>query len=185
MSVATPQTDINVEPSTNAMPPRRATATAPRRLRIDIIGGSALGIAVAGLAGTLLLLRPLSVGSPSAAPVANPAVSASGVGEQRTVDRPIVRSDAHVADRWYENVAAAPVRSASVPAVRDQWYLPRSIVRRDAHVADRWYLDPTATPVRSAGSAARVADRWYEDAPAIRNAPRLSAQARDRWYMDK
>ena len=146
MSVATPQTDIHVEPSTNAMPPRRATATTPRRLRIDIIGGSALGIAVAGLAGTLLLLRPLSVGSPSAAPVANPAVSASGVGEQRTVDRPIVRSDAHVADRWYLDATATPARSAgSTARVADRWYEDapaiRNAPRLSAQARDRWYMD--------------------------------------------
>ena len=178
MSVATPETETQAVPAPKTAVSGAATFAGARRLRVDLIGASALVVAIAGLAGTLVLFRP------------SPAT-----------ERPSERSAAHVVDRWYDEAPAVAVKPAAVPAVRDQWYLERPSERSAAHVVDRWYDEVAAAPVKPAAvpavrdqwylerpserSAAHVVDRWYEDAPAALTTPPLAAQAKDRWYEDK
>lgn len=136
MSVATHPTD------TNSSAPSRSRLT---RHRLNIIGAAALVIAGAGVAGSLVVLRPSST-SPTT-PLAGSAVPTRDQWYLETLSGPPMQRSAlltsAVKDRWYADAPSAGSASPIVPAGRD-----------------RWYLDPPAPP-HGSGPSAQPRDRWY------------------------
>jgi hypothetical protein len=140
MTIATqdePSVDSNMAP---AAPSSLVRKPSPRRL--DLIGASAVLLAAAGLAGTVVLLRSMS---------ATPAVSSV----------PPMRDD------WYLNTpttltaqsaTSAQLTVVAVPPARDAWYLdtPTTLTGQSAVVPqptvvsapptrDDWWLDVGGT----------------------------------------
>jgi hypothetical protein len=99
--------------------------------RLDVLGASALLVAGAALAGSVVLLRPASAGPSTSAAVGTPGVSTVSVQDQwyfdqepgaRTVQRPALPSSA-VKDRWYADMTSTAVNPAAISSARDRWYL--------------------------------------------------------------
>jgi hypothetical protein len=117
------------------------------RQRVDVIGASAVALAAAGLAGTIVFLRP----TPAAMP--------------QTVSVPPMR------DQWYMDARPPSAeQSAVVPSsvVGDRWWedgpsgLAPSVT--GAPPRDQWYADPAAQPTNPDPSTP-ARDRWYLDHP--------------------
>jgi len=155
----------------SAKPAARFVFTSPRRLRLDLIGASALVVAVAGLGATVVLVRTLP-----AEPNATAVASAVPVRDQWYLERPALQTAGRAAlpasavkDRWYLDPVSASIAHVGGAPVRDQWYLeqapPRDQPSPSTPGRDRWYLDSDAAPAAPPLPRPQdiVRDRWYSE----------------------
>ena len=97
----------------------------PTPRRVDKLGVAAVGLAAAGLVGTLVFLRPAPASAPQS--ISEPPVPDDWYLATPTVSaqQPVVGQPSVVGDRWWEDLPAAvpTTPSAGGPPARDQWYL--------------------------------------------------------------
>src|SRR5437868_4586053 len=105
MSLTAPDVQVETDHSMSTAPHPTAGRVASRRYRVDLIGMSALLVASAGLAGTLMLLRAQGTNPTTSADVGAPSVSIPPVRDQWYLEAPAMRSapspSTQQRDRWY------------------------------------------------------------------------------------
>jgi hypothetical protein len=173
MSLTAPDLQAKTDQSTTTVPHPGAKPVHSRRYRIDLIGVSALLVAGAGLAGSLILFRAQSTDSTTTATLGTPSVSVAPLRDQWYLERSGSQTAQTAAqltsERDLQLAAAAEMSSASVPIQRV--------------MNDRWYEDAATTAVTPLSGPA-LRDQWYFESPTLRSAPSVSTQPRDRWYLD-
>src|SRR5437899_2246535 len=117
MSVTAPDVQVETDQSLSTAPHPRAKPVDSRRYRVDLIGVSALLVASAGLAGTLMLFRAQSTNSTTTASVGAPSVSIAPVRDQWYCEN----SGSQTAAQLASEAKTAAGTQASGPALRDQW----------------------------------------------------------------
>jgi hypothetical protein len=182
MPVTAPDRHAETDQSTGSMPHPSAKPVDPRRYRIDLIGVSALLVAGAGLAGTLILFRAQSTDSTASAALGAPTVSVAPVRDQWYLDPPNALAGQHAAlpasavkDRWYEDAASA---TAIAPGVSP------SDAGSPLHVTNVGVPTESASAYALETGVPAVRDQWYLDQPGQANGSKPSTPVRDQWYQD-
>jgi hypothetical protein len=169
-------------------PGRSATQRTPRPK--ILIGAGLAFIACTTLGG---VVPAFGSSSTTQKPTIDSAAASPAISAPAVVATP---RQAFVADRWYEDTVASTTgtRVLSEPPVRDAWErdqstgvtaLPPARSSSTPRVADRWYEDtPNANDAQSTPGAPAISGAVAFDNSTSVNAPRLSQQARDTWYLD-